>query len=206
MGRLAPKDRLFLAEILHGFITRNYLRVAQVHFDAGYVPAHQDVNNFAQALRAIGEPIIGLPADQISMARLLTQLFEVTEQFDMQTQPQLLLLQKTMVVVEGVARTLNPNLNMWKTAEPVVRAWIERTLGPIGKLEEAGESIKGLARLALQLPELLEQSHRAMQVMAAAQAVDEARKPDTLAGMAPWQLAAIVFGSIVLGTMLVQLL
>ena len=206
MGRLAPKDRLFLAEILHGFITRNYLRVAQVHFDAGYVPAHQDVNNFAQALRAIGEPILGLPADQISMARLLTQLFEVTEQFDMQTQPQLLLLQKTMVVVEGVARTLNPNLNMWKTAEPVVRAWIERTLGPIGKLEEAGESIKGLARLALQLPELLEQSHRAMQVMAAAQAVDEARKPDTLAGMAPWQLAAIVFGSIVLGTMLVQLL
>ena len=75
------------------------------------------------------------------MARLLTQLFEVTEQFDMQTQPQLLLLQKTMVVVEGVARTLNPNLNMWKTAEPVVRGWIERTLGPIGKLEEASESM-----------------------------------------------------------------
>ncbi|MBL8790503.1 MAG: 2-polyprenylphenol 6-hydroxylase, partial [Rhizobiales bacterium] len=150
MGRLAPKERLFLAEILHGFITRDYKRVAQVHFDAGYVPLHQDVNNFAQALRAIGEPILGLPADQISMARLLTQLFEVTEQFDMQTQPQLLLLQKTMVVVEGVARTLNPNLNMWKTAEPVVRGWIERTLGPIGKLEEAGESLRDLARLALQ--------------------------------------------------------
>jgi ubiquinone biosynthesis protein len=207
MGRLAPRERLFLAEILHGFITRNYQRVAQVHFDAGYVPMHQDVNNFAQALRAIGEPILGLPADQISMARLLTQLFEVTEQFDMQTQPQLLLLQKTMVVVEGVARTLNPNLNMWKTAEPVVRTWIERTLGPLGKLEEAGESIRSMARLALQLPQLLEESHRAMQVMAAAQAAAEAnRGKDTLAGMAPWRLAAIIFGCIFLASVLVQVL
>jgi ubiquinone biosynthesis protein len=165
MGRLAVKDRLFLAEILYGFITRDYLRVAQVHFDAGYVPQSQDVNNFAQALRAIGEPILGLQADQISMARLLTQLFEVTEQFDMQTQPQLLLLQKTMVVVEGVARTLNPNLNMWKSAEPIVRAWIERTLGPIGKLEEAGESVKALGRLALQFPTLLEEGRRAIQIL-----------------------------------------
>jgi ubiquinone biosynthesis protein len=167
MGRLGVKERLFLAEILFGFITRDYMRVAQVHFDAGYVPESQDVNNFAQALRAIGEPILGLQADQISMARLLTQLFEVTEQFDMQTQPQLLLLQKTMVVVEGVARTLNPNLNMWKTAEPIVRAWIERTLGPVGKLEEAGESVKALGRLALQFPELLEEGRKALRTLAA---------------------------------------
>jgi ubiquinone biosynthesis protein len=139
--------------------------VAQVHFDAGYVPQTQDVNNFAQALRAIGEPILDLPADQISMGRLLTQLFEVTEQFDMQAQPQLLLLQKTMVVVEGVARTLNPNLNMWVTAEPVVRAWIERTLGPIGKLEEAGESVKAMGRLALQFPQLVEEARKALQTL-----------------------------------------
>jgi ubiquinone biosynthesis protein len=165
MGRLGPKERMFLAEILHGFITRDYMRVAQVHFDAGYVPQTQDVNNFAQALRAIGEPILDLPADQISMGRLLTQLFEVTEQFDMQAQPQLLLLQKTMVVVEGVARTLNPNLNMWVTAEPVVRAWIERTLGPIGKLEEAGESIKAMGRLALQFPQLVEEARKAFQTL-----------------------------------------
>ena len=116
------------------------------------------MQNFAQALRAIGEPIMGLPADQISMARLLTQLFEVTDQFDMQTQPQLLLLQKTMVVVEGVARTLNPNLNMWVTAEPVVRGWIERKLGPIGKLEEAARAAASRAALALQLPTLLRRS------------------------------------------------
>jgi ubiquinone biosynthesis protein len=165
MGRLGPKERMFLAEILHGFITRDYMRVAQVHFDAAYVPQTQDVNNFAQALRAIGEPILDLPADQISMGRLLTQLFEVTEQFEMQAQPQLLLLQKTMVVVEGVARTLNPNLNMWVTAEPIVRAWIERTLGPIGKLEEAGESVKAMGRLALQFPQLVEEARKALHTL-----------------------------------------
>ena len=166
MGRLSLKDRLFLAEILYGFITRNYLRIAEVHFEAGYVPAHQDVQNFAQALRAIGEPIMDLPADQISMARLLTQLFEVTEQFDMQTQPQLLLLQKTMVVVEGVARTLNPQLNMWTTAEPVVKSWIERELGPIGKLEGAASAAASLGRAALQLPEMLDEAQKATRMLA----------------------------------------
>ena len=158
-GRLSEGDRLFLAEILYGFITRDYMRIAQVHFDAGYVPATQDVNTFAQALRAIGEPIMGLPADQISMSRLFTQLFEVTEQFHMQTQPQLLLLQKTMVVTEGVARTLNPNLNIWKAGEPVVRYWIERKLGPLGKLEQLGGSAGSLARLALRVPEILQEAH-----------------------------------------------
>ena len=158
-GRLSEGDRLFLAEILYGFITRDYMRIAQVHFDAGYVPPTQDVNTFAQALRAIGEPIMGLPADQISMSRLFTQLFEVTEQFQMQTQPQLLLLQKTMVVTEGVARTLNPNLNIWKAGEPVVRYWIERKLGPLGKLQQLGASGGSLARLALRVPEMLQEAH-----------------------------------------------
>ena len=159
-GRLSESDRMFLAEILYGFITRDYLRIAQVHFDAGYIPDTQDVNTFAQALRAIGEPIMGLPADQISMARLLTQLFEVTEQFQMQTQPQLLLLQKTMVVTEGVARTLNPALNIWKAGEPVVRSWIERKLGPLGKIEQAGGSVLSIARLGLKIPAIIEDAHR----------------------------------------------
>jgi ubiquinone biosynthesis protein len=159
-GRLSEGDRLFLAEILYGFITRDYFRIAQVHFDAGYVPDTQEVNSFAQALRAIGEPIMGLPADQISMGRLITQLFEVTEQFQMQAQPQLLLLQKTMVVAEGVARTLNPNLNMWKAGEPVVRHWIERKLGPLGKIEQAGGSVLSLARLGLKIPVMIDDAHR----------------------------------------------
>ncbi len=120
MGRLGRAERRFLAEILYGFITRDYLRVAEVHFEAGYVPRHYRVEDFAQAIRAIGEPIHARPSDQISMARLLTLLFEVTALFDMTTRLELVLLQKTMVVVEGVARKLDPRLNMWATAEPVV--------------------------------------------------------------------------------------
>ena len=158
VGRLGPKESMFLAEILYGFITRDYMRVSQVHFEAGYVPRDQDPAVFAQAIRAIGEPIMDRAANEISMARLLTQLFEVTSQFNMQTQPQLLLLQKTMVVVEGVARTLNPDLNMWITAEPVVRSWIERKLGPSGRVEEAATS---LGRMLTGLPMMLEDAKRA---------------------------------------------
>ena len=121
MGRLGMKERRFLAEILHGFITRNYRRVAEVHFEAGYVPRRHSVAQFAQALRAIGEPIMDRPASEISMAQLLGQLFQYTEVFDMQTRPELLLLQKTMVVVEGVGRSLDPELNMWVMSEPVVK-------------------------------------------------------------------------------------
>jgi ubiquinone biosynthesis protein len=165
-GRINDKEQLFLAEILYGFITRNYLRIAEVHFEAGYVPETEDVQTFAQALRSIGEPILDLPADKISMARLLTQLFEVTEQFNMVTQPRLLLLQKTMVVVEGVARTLNPNLNMWVAAEPVVRQWIERKLGPIGKMEDAAGGTLALGRMALKLPVVLEDAQKATRMLA----------------------------------------
>ncbi len=155
MGRLGPKERRFLAEILFGFITRDYLRTAQVHFDAGYVPRHHSVESFAQAIRAIGEPIHNRPAEDISMAKLLTLLFEVTGLFDMRTRPELLLLQKTMVVVEGVARSLDPKLDMWTTADPVVREWIERNLGPIGKLEGAVEGAGEIGRFIGQVPSLL---------------------------------------------------
>ncbi|MBO6756419.1 MAG: 2-polyprenylphenol 6-hydroxylase [Roseibium sp.] len=151
-GRLGVLERRFLAEILFGFITRNYRRVAEVHFEAGYVPANQDVDVFAQAIRAIGEPIHGQDASEISMARLLTQLFEVTDLFDMRTQPQLIMLQKTMVVVEGVARTLNPHLDMWTTAEPVVRTWIEQHLGPAGRLRDLGSGLNAVSRIATDLP------------------------------------------------------
>ena len=113
MGRLGPKERRFLAEILYGFITRDYHRTAEVHFEAGYVPPHHSVESFAQAIRAIGEPIHNRTAEDISMAKLFMLLFEVTGLFDMRTRPELLLLQKTMVVVEGVARSLDPKLDMW---------------------------------------------------------------------------------------------
>ncbi len=155
MGRLGAKERRFLAEILFGFITRDYMRTAQVHFDAGYVPRHHSVESFAQAIRAIGEPIHNRTAEDISMAKLLTLLFEVTGLFDMRTRPELLLLQKTMVVVEGVARSLDPKLDMWTTADPVVREWIERNLGPIGKIEGAVEGAGEIGRFIGQVPSLL---------------------------------------------------
>jgi ubiquinone biosynthesis protein len=159
-GRLGKKERRFLAEILYGFITRDYHRVAEVHFEAGYVPRRHDVSSFAQAIRAIGEPIHGQPAETISMAKLLTLLFEVTELFDMQTRPELVLLQKTMVVVEGVARTLDPAFNMWKTAEPVVGHWIRQNLGPHGLLTDARDGANALLSLARQAPELAARTER----------------------------------------------
>jgi ubiquinone biosynthesis protein len=155
MGRLGPKERRFLAEILFGFITRDYQRTAQVHFDAGYVPRHHSVEGFAQAIRAIGEPIHNRTAEDISMAKLLMLLFEVTGLFDMRTRPELLLLQKTMVVVEGVARSLDPHLDMWAVADPVVREWIERHLGPVGKLEDAAAGAGEVGRFLVQVPGLL---------------------------------------------------
>ncbi len=155
MGRLGPKERRFLAEILYGFITRNYQRTAEVHFEAGYVPRHHSVESFAQAIRAIGEPIHSRTAEDISMARLLMLLFEVTGLFDMRTRPELLLLQKTMVVVEGVARTLDPKLDMWTVSEPVVREWMERHLGATGQLEGAAAGAAEFGRFIGGVPALL---------------------------------------------------
>ncbi len=160
MGRLGPKERRFLAEILHGLITRDYRRTAAVHFDAGYVPPHHSVEVFAQAMRAIGEPIHGRTAEEISMADLLGQLFAYTEVFDMQTRPELLLLQKTMVVVEGVARALDPALNIWTAAEPIAKTWIEANTGVAGRLREAGEGAELFGKVMAEVPRLLEQAER----------------------------------------------
>ncbi|TPJ81015.1 2-polyprenylphenol 6-hydroxylase [Mesorhizobium sp. B2-6-2] len=159
-GRLGRKERRFLAEILYGFIVRDYQRVAEVHFEAGYVPRQHNVSAFAQAIRAIGEPIHGQSAETISMAKLLTLLFEVTELFDMATRTELVLLQKTMVVVEGVARTLDPAFNMWKTSEPVVSDWIAGNLGPRGMLTDARDGAKALLTLARQAPDLAARTDR----------------------------------------------
>ncbi|SFD08852.1 ubiquinone biosynthesis protein [Bosea sp. CRIB-10] len=162
MGRLGHKERRFLAEILYGFITRDYRRVAEVHFEAGYVPPHHSVDDFAQAIRAVGEPIHDRRADEISMAKVLTLLFEITGLFDMATRTELVMLQKTMVVVEGVARTLDPHLDMWTTAEPVVRDWLTRNLGPIGRIEDAGRSVRTLVGSLANLPETVGRAERVL--------------------------------------------
>jgi ubiquinone biosynthesis protein len=160
MGRLGMKERRFLAVILHGFLNRNYTRVAEVHFEAGYVPRKHSVSEFAQALRAIGEPIMDRPASEISMAQLLGQLLQYTEVFDMQTRPELLLLQKTMVVVEGVGRSLDPELNMWVVADPVVRQWMESQFGPGAQFEAAAEGAVSVGRFMGEVPKFLGQAER----------------------------------------------
>jgi ubiquinone biosynthesis protein len=160
VGRIDLAQRRFLAEVLYGFIRRDYRRIAEVHIAAGYVPERHLVEEFAQALRAIGEPIHNRPARDISMARLLGLLFEVTELFDMATRPELLMLQKTMVVVEGVCRSLDPDFDMWSTAEPVVREWMERHLGVVGRLEDLSNTAAALSRFVNQLPALAEKTEK----------------------------------------------
>jgi len=137
MGRVDLQTRRHLGEMLLGFLTRDYTRVAEIHIEAGFVPADKDVGAFAQACRSIAEPILGKPLNEISLARLLGQLFQITETFDMQIQPQLLLLQKSMLLAEGVGRALAPTVNMWELAQPLIEEWMVRELGPEGRIRDA---------------------------------------------------------------------
>ncbi len=160
MGRIGHGERRFLAEIVYGFITRNYAMIARRHFEMGYVPADQSIEEFTLAIRSIGEPLVGRSSRNISMAKVLGQLFAITELFHMQTRPELLLLQKTMVLVEGVARDLDPDLDIWTVAEPVVGDWLKRQAGPIGRLEEWREHGVRLAGFLARLPDLAERGER----------------------------------------------
>jgi ubiquinone biosynthesis protein len=166
MGRLGFTEQRFLAEILHGLITRDYRRAAEVHYWAGYVPPHHPVETFAQALRAIGEPIHGKTAEEISMASLLGQLFAYTDVLDMETRPELILLQKSMVIVEGVARGLDPALNLWSAAEPIAKAWMTENLGAGGRLREAGRGGQEIARALADLPQTLARAREAGEALA----------------------------------------
>ncbi len=156
MGRIDEYTRRVYAEILFGFIRKDYRRVAEVHFEAGYVPADRDIDEFARALRAVGEPIFGMDASRISMAKLLAYLFEVTERFGMETRTELILLQRTMVVVEGVARSLDPRINIWEVAKPIVESYIKQSIGPKALLRDLTRTAQVLARFGPKLPRLVE--------------------------------------------------
>ncbi|WP_424966295.1 2-polyprenylphenol 6-hydroxylase [Dinoroseobacter sp. S375] len=156
MGRIDEYTRRVYAEILMGFIQKDYRRVAEVHFEAGYVPADRDIDQFAQALRSVGEPIFGMDASRISMARLLAYLFEVTERFGMETRTELILLQRTMVVVEGVARSLNPRINIWEVAQPIVGSYIAQNVGPKALLRDLTATVRVLGKFGPRLPQLAE--------------------------------------------------
>ena len=162
MGRIDKINRKFLAEILYGFIKRDYKKVAEVHILAGLVPKNTQLETLSQALRSIGEPIFGQKVKDISGGKLLKQLFDITDKFNMQTQPQLLMLQKTMVVVEGVARKLNPDTNIWETSRPVLEKWLKETKDPITNL---GETVKDTAEAIKRMPELPELMDKANQAL-----------------------------------------
>ena len=155
VGRIGRPERRYLAEILYGFLRRDYRRVAEVHFEAGYVPNTHLVDDFAQALRAVGEPVFGKTAKNVSMGQLLLHLFAVTSRFDMHLRPELVLLQKTMVQVEGVARTLDPDHDLWKATAPVIENWIKRELGPEGQLNELADDLLDLRDAARAMPAVI---------------------------------------------------
>ncbi|MBF0175561.1 MAG: 2-polyprenylphenol 6-hydroxylase [Magnetococcales bacterium] len=163
IGRVDLQTRIWLADMLHGFLERDYKKVARVHLDAGYIPFNTNLADFEEACRQIGEPIFGQPLKEISLARLLSQLFKTTERFAMEVQPQLLLLQKTMLTLEGVGREINPNLNVWLLAEPLIRAWMKENLGPKGKLRSLHKDAGEMATTVGLLPKVV---HTAIERMA----------------------------------------
>jgi ubiquinone biosynthesis protein len=204
MGRVDKRTRRFLGEMLLGFLNGDYRRVAEVHFEAGFVPADKSVDTFTQACRSIAEPIMGKPLHEISIARLLGQLFQITEQFSMQTQPQLLMLQKSMLVAEGVGRTLDPSVNMWELARPLIETWMIENLGPQARVKE---TVMGAVGALERLPRMLAETEKAYTAM-----MNGGLKlhPDTMRAMRgeggtrrtptwlPWALAAILAGLLVL--------
>ncbi len=166
MGRLDKMSKRFLAEILFGFIQRDYHKVAEVHLIAGLVPKSVPIEDLAQALRSIGEPIFGQAVKDISGGKLLKQLFDVTEKFNMQTQPQLLMLQKTMVVVEGVARKLNPNTNIWTTSKPVLENWLKETKSPVTTINETLQNTSEVLKRLPEFPEIMDKANQALTYLA----------------------------------------
>jgi len=162
MGRMDMDTRLFMAEMLYAFLTGDYRRAAEVHFEAGYVPKGKSLDAFTQACRSIGEPILGKPVNEISIGRLLIQLFQITETFEMETQPQLLLLQKTMVTAEGVAHSLNNNVNFWEVSYPTVEEWIRENMGPEARIAQVVNDGMSFAR---KLPTLVSRADRLLSRM-----------------------------------------
>ena len=202
MGRLDQGMRRFMAGTLAGFLQRDYRKVAELHYEFSFVPPHHPIETFAQALRAIGEPIFGRSARDVSIARLLGQLFETTRRFDMQAQPQLVLLQKTMVVVEGVCRGLDPDFDIWEAARPVAEKWVATNIGPEAAFSRAGETFGALGKLAQDLPQLVKNAEEFSQMVAEG---GVRLHPETARAIAaeqerqsrPWRLAVVLLAALI---------
>jgi ubiquinone biosynthesis protein len=196
MGRIDRRARIWLAEILYGLITGNYRRVAEIHFEAEYVPAHHDVREFATALRAVGEPMRGLPVKEMSIGMMLDGLFSITRDFDMVTQPHLLLLQKTMVMVEGVATALDPDINLWETAGPFVEEWIRTELGPEAAV---ADRIVADVKTLYRLPELVRRIEARFPAPGGAPPAPPLRQIEVVRIGGGWRYAAVAFASAAAG-------
>ena len=174
MGRLDRQNRRYLAEIIYGFIKQDYVEIARIHQQAGLIGMTESIEDFSQALRSIGEPIINQKAKNISMGNVLVQLFEITKQFNMSLQPQLLLLQKTMIIVEGVARDLDPEINFWEVSKPEIEKWLKDELGIASRLKETQIALHSLARKIPDLPDFLTKAENAFEIM-----VDNSNKKES---------------------------
>lgn len=199
IGRIGFNERRFLAEILWGFIRRDYQRVAEVHFEAGYVPANQSVGEFAQALRSIGEPIHGKPAEDVYMGRILLQLMDYTRTFGMRLRPELVLLQKTMVQVEGVARSIDPKHDIWKAAEPIVKGWIAQNFGPAGAAKLAARQAREVTDRLKRLPHVMDAFEDFLETERV-----RGKEPARGAGPSSWPLAGLIGLAIIAGFALAQ--
>ncbi len=203
VGRIDAKTRRYLGEMMLGFLTGNYRRVAEIHFEAGYVPAEKSLGAFTQACRSIGEPIMGLPMQEISIGRLLGHLFQITETFEMETQPQLLLLQKSMLVAEGVGRKLAPDINMWQMAQPLIEKWMMENLGPAAYLRDGAESA---FKTFTKLPHLVSKVEKAAAELSDGLKLDpeiikllaESRNNSLIPRWVPWGIALILLAALVL--------
>ena len=194
LGRLEPREQRFHAEILYGFLMRDYRRIAEVHFEAGYVPKNHSVDDFASALRAVGEPIFGKRAQEVPMSKVLLQLFEITDIFDMKMQPQLIMLQKTMMQAEGVCRRLDPEFDMWETARPIVEASMRRELGLEGRLGDFLDNMDRARRTLETLPDATE--NIAKLAKAWADGDIDLSPPQTALAPAPSKLRPILYAGI----------
>ena len=210
MGRLDAGMRRFMAGTLAGFLQRDYRKVAELHYEFAFVPPHHPIESFAQAIRAVGEPIFGKSARDVSIARLLGQLFDTTRRFDMQAQPQLVLLQKTMVVVEGVCRGLDPDFDIWDAARPVAERWVSDNMGPEAALTRAGETFGALGKLAQDLPQLVKNAEELSQMVAEG---GVRLHPDTARAIAaeqerqsrPWRVAVVVLTCVIVVALILSL-
>ena len=196
MGRVNRQARLWLAEILHGLITGNYARVAEIHFEAGYVPSHHNLAEFTTALRAVGEPIRGLPVKDVSIGQMLDGLFAITRDFDMPVQPHLLLLQKTMVMVEGVASMLDPDINMWETSGPFVKEWLRAELGPEAWL---ADRLHADVRTLLRLPDLIRRIEASYPVPGAAPPPPPLREVEVVRIGGGWRMTMVALLAAAIG-------